>query len=82
MHFRLVLVARSADRVVRRAAAALGDRPAAQRDAAPGRRVVRRLFARLAGLVAFAGFAGTAWSDVLSGLQSNHNETLVLDSAR
>ncbi len=43
---------------------------------------MRRLVARLAGLVAFAGFAGTAWSDVLSGLQSNHNETLVLDSAR
>jgi hypothetical protein len=41
---------------------------------------VRRLLIRVTGLVAFVGFTGLLGTDVLSGITSNHNETLLRDT--
>jgi hypothetical protein len=41
---------------------------------------VKRLVTRLWGLAAFAGFVGMLGIDVLTGVDPQHNETLLLDA--
>ena len=42
---------------------------------------MKRLVARLWALAAFVGFVGTLGTDVLTGTDLQHNETLLLDRA-